>query len=307
MVDMARRILGEDGGEIAILSASPDAANQNIWIADFEEVLADPANENLVLVDTVYGNDQSEESYNQALALLDQHPDLELIMAPTTVGIAAAAKAMQDEGLCETVKVAGLGLACRDGRVHREWLCSRVRSVELRRPRLRDVLRDVRNRDRPDRSRRRRHVRGRSDGHVHDRSRPDPRSWPSGASIGPFDVYNIDNIAEAAGPARRRRRAGTTTAAEEATGTTGPRRRRRPPPPAADNPTRPSECFVLMECHVSTRPARNTPIAANTPMGSVRSPWSSPGRDGERTVAGDRQGWRTAARRDADRCRASRS
>jgi rhamnose transport system substrate-binding protein len=35
---------------------------------------------------------------------------MELIMAPTTVGIAAAAKAMQDEGLCDTVKVSGLGL-----------------------------------------------------------------------------------------------------------------------------------------------------------------------------------------------------
>ena len=31
-------------------------------------------------------------------------------MAPTTVGIAAAAKAMQDEGLCDKVKVSGLGL-----------------------------------------------------------------------------------------------------------------------------------------------------------------------------------------------------
>ena len=31
-------------------------------------------------------------------------------MAPTTVGIAAAAKAMQDEGLCDDVKVSGLGL-----------------------------------------------------------------------------------------------------------------------------------------------------------------------------------------------------
>ena len=37
-------------------------------------------------------------------------PDMELIMSPTTVGIAAAAKAMQDEGLCEDVKVSGLGL-----------------------------------------------------------------------------------------------------------------------------------------------------------------------------------------------------
>ena len=65
---------------------------------------------NIELVDTVYGNDESEESYNQALALVDQYPDLELIMAPTTVGIAAAAKAMQDEGLCEQVQVSGLGL-----------------------------------------------------------------------------------------------------------------------------------------------------------------------------------------------------
>jgi rhamnose transport system substrate-binding protein len=31
-------------------------------------------------------------------------------MAPTSVGIVAAAKAMQDEGLCERVKVSGLGV-----------------------------------------------------------------------------------------------------------------------------------------------------------------------------------------------------
>ncbi len=111
MADMALSILGEDGGQFAILSASPDAANQNAWIAAMEEVLEnDPTYANLELLDIVYGNDQSEESYNQALALVDQYPDMELIMAPTTVGIAAAAKAMQDEGLCDDVKVSGLGL-----------------------------------------------------------------------------------------------------------------------------------------------------------------------------------------------------
>jgi len=111
MADMALNILGDDGGQFAILSASPDAANQNAWIAALEEVLAtDETYASLELVDTVYGNDESEESYNQALALVDQYPDLELIMAPTTVGIAAAAKAMQDEGLCDDVKVSGLGL-----------------------------------------------------------------------------------------------------------------------------------------------------------------------------------------------------
>jgi rhamnose transport system substrate-binding protein len=111
MADMALSILGDDGGKFAVLSASPDAANQNAWIAALEEVLeTDDTYASLELLDIVYGNDQSEDSYNQALALVDKYPDMELIMAPTTVGIAAAAKAMQDEGLCDTVKVSGLGL-----------------------------------------------------------------------------------------------------------------------------------------------------------------------------------------------------
>src|SRR5262249_50603882 len=33
MADMALHILGDKGGKFAILSASPDAANQNAWIA----------------------------------------------------------------------------------------------------------------------------------------------------------------------------------------------------------------------------------------------------------------------------------
>src|SRR5215212_1669160 len=66
MADMSRSILGDDGGQVAILSASPDATNQNIWIAAYEEVLGGPDFENIELVDTVYGNDESEESYDQA-------------------------------------------------------------------------------------------------------------------------------------------------------------------------------------------------------------------------------------------------
>jgi rhamnose transport system substrate-binding protein len=110
MADMALDILGEDGGQFAILSATPDAANQNAWIAAMEEVLAGPDYASLELVETVYGNDVAEDSVTAALGLVDSHPDLELIMAPTTVGIVAAAQAMTQEGLCETVKVSGLGL-----------------------------------------------------------------------------------------------------------------------------------------------------------------------------------------------------
>ena len=110
MADMALSLLGDDGGQFAILSATPEAANQNAWIAAMEEVLQGDDYASLELVDTVYGNDDPEDSYEAALGLIDQHPDLGLIMAPTTVGIREAAKAMQDEGLCGEVLVSGLGL-----------------------------------------------------------------------------------------------------------------------------------------------------------------------------------------------------
>jgi len=110
MADMARDILGDDGGKFAVLSAGPDSANQNAWIESLKKILQDPAYSNMELLDVVYGNDETEKSTQEALALLDKYPDMELIMAPTTVGIAAAAKVVQDEALCDKVKVSGLGL-----------------------------------------------------------------------------------------------------------------------------------------------------------------------------------------------------
>ena len=110
MADMALSILGEEGGDFAILSATPDAANQNSWNAAMQNALKEEKYAGLNLVDIVYGDDQSEKSYNQALALIDKYPNLKLIMAPTTVGIAAASKALQDEDLCDEIKVSGLGL-----------------------------------------------------------------------------------------------------------------------------------------------------------------------------------------------------
>ena len=111
MADMALAMVGEDGGEMAVLSATPDAANQNAWIDAMKKVLAEDAKyAGVKLVDVVYGDDQAEVSYNRALALVDKYPNLEVIMAPTTVGIQAAAKAMQDENLCGKVAVSGLGL-----------------------------------------------------------------------------------------------------------------------------------------------------------------------------------------------------
>jgi rhamnose transport system substrate-binding protein len=109
MADMAHSILGGEG-QMAVLSATPDAANQNAWIASMQEALKGDKYSGIELVDIVYGDDQAEVSYNRALSLIDQYPDLGVIMSPTTVGIQAASKAMQDEGMCDQVKVSGLGL-----------------------------------------------------------------------------------------------------------------------------------------------------------------------------------------------------
>ena len=93
----------------------------------------------------MYGNDDADESYNQALGLIDTHPDLKLIMAPTTVGIAAAAKAMQDEGLCDKVKVSGLGLPA-EMQAYTERLRAGVRTLELHGSRLSRLLGRARHR-----------------------------------------------------------------------------------------------------------------------------------------------------------------
>ena len=150
MADMALSILGEEGGDFAILSATPDAANQNSWNAAMKNALEEEKYSGLNLLDIVYGDDQSEKSYNQALALIDKYPSMKLIMAPTSVGIVSASKALQDEDLCDQIKVSGLGLPGRDGELHDERLRPGVRALELRRPRLPHLLRDVPHRHRAD-------------------------------------------------------------------------------------------------------------------------------------------------------------
>ena len=97
-------------GDIAVLSATAQATNQNIWIGELKKALAKPEFSKLKLVATVYGDDQSDKSYREALGLLRSNPNLKVIVAPTTVGIVAAAKAVADEKLIGKVYVTGLGL-----------------------------------------------------------------------------------------------------------------------------------------------------------------------------------------------------
>ena len=85
-------------GEVAILSASSQATNQNTWIEWMKEELKEPAYKDMSLVAVVYGDDLSDKSYREAMGLFKSYPDLRGIISPTTVGIAAAGKALEDAG-----------------------------------------------------------------------------------------------------------------------------------------------------------------------------------------------------------------
>lgn len=109
-IQMASDLAGPDGGQIAILSATSTAPNQNAWIEVMQEVLeTNPDYANLELVEIVYGDDDDTKSYNEAQALFTKYPDLKVIIAPTTVGIAASARAVTDAELIGQVSVTGLG------------------------------------------------------------------------------------------------------------------------------------------------------------------------------------------------------
>jgi rhamnose transport system substrate-binding protein len=85
-------------GDFAILSATKDAPNQNAWIAAMTEGLKDPKYSKMHLIDTVYGNDDADTSTREAEGLFSKHPNLRGIISPTSVGLAAAAQALQIAG-----------------------------------------------------------------------------------------------------------------------------------------------------------------------------------------------------------------
>ena len=107
-LQMASDLLKGAKGDVAILSASSTATNQNSWIEVMKKNVGNFPNVNLV--DTVYGDDNDEKSLAEAKALLQKYPNLKVIIAPTTVGIRQASVVVEDQKLVGKVFITGLGL-----------------------------------------------------------------------------------------------------------------------------------------------------------------------------------------------------
>ncbi len=105
---MASDLLNGQKGDVAILSASSTATNQNAWIEVMKKDVGQFPNVNLV--DTVYGDDNDDKSLAEAKGLIQKYPNLKVIIAPTTVGIRQASVVVEDQKLVGKVFVTGLGL-----------------------------------------------------------------------------------------------------------------------------------------------------------------------------------------------------
>ncbi|MHA7298504.1 rhamnose ABC transporter substrate-binding protein [Pseudarthrobacter sp. MDT3-1] len=98
-------------GEIAVLSATANATNQNEWIKFMEEELAsNPEYKDIKLVAKVYGDDDDTKSFQEAQGLMQAHPNLKGIISPTTVGIAATGRYLSTSAYKGKVALTGLGL-----------------------------------------------------------------------------------------------------------------------------------------------------------------------------------------------------
>ncbi|MCD2183466.1 rhamnose ABC transporter substrate-binding protein [Rhizobium sp. GN54] len=107
-VKMAADNLPDGKGDVAILSATATSTNQNVWIEEMKKVLPNYPGVNIVT--TVYGDDLADKSYRETQGLIQSYPDLKAIIAPTSVGIVAAAQAVSDAGKAGQINVTGLGL-----------------------------------------------------------------------------------------------------------------------------------------------------------------------------------------------------
>lgn len=109
LMQAARRMIGGEG-EAAILSTTESMPNQATWVRlMLDEVSGHPDEyRDMPIVEVAYGQDDEAASAREAGRLLDEHSDLSIIIAPTVVGLQAAAGVVEARG--SGALVTGLGL-----------------------------------------------------------------------------------------------------------------------------------------------------------------------------------------------------
>jgi rhamnose transport system substrate-binding protein len=111
MLESMGGLIGYEG-EFAILSSTPTATNQNSWIDFMKEKLAsEPKYAKMKLVQIAYGEESEQVNQQQALALVEAFPNLKGIIIPAGIGLPAAARALEQAGSLNKIKLTGLAPA----------------------------------------------------------------------------------------------------------------------------------------------------------------------------------------------------
>jgi rhamnose transport system substrate-binding protein len=104
----AARLAGPAGGEIAIITGSLTAANQNSWIAEMRRLLPTKYPQ-LTIVDIRPSDDDRKKAFDETQTLLRVHPKVKVVMAIASPAVPGAAEAVKQSGRTD-VGVTGLGL-----------------------------------------------------------------------------------------------------------------------------------------------------------------------------------------------------
>jgi len=109
LIQAAREMIKGEG-EIAILTTTENAPNQSLWLSwILREMEENPENyADIQLVDVAYGMDEYDASRSETQRILSEYPELDIIIAPTTVGIRAASEVIRE--MDSEVLITGLGL-----------------------------------------------------------------------------------------------------------------------------------------------------------------------------------------------------
>ena len=113
MVNIMVEGLKEQGkspaGKFLIVSGTPTASNQNIWIK-FMRARIEKEYPQMVLLETLMPGEDQSKAQEMTTAALNSHGDIAGIWGLTSVAVPGAAKAVEDAGKSSKIFVTGVGL-----------------------------------------------------------------------------------------------------------------------------------------------------------------------------------------------------
>lgn len=109
LIDLMVNKMGAEG-EYAIITGNLDAANMNAWIQYGQDYAAEAYPGLKLVADPVASNDSQQEAYDQAMALIQAHPDLKGIVGYSSPAPIGAAMAVRELGLNDQITVVGTSM-----------------------------------------------------------------------------------------------------------------------------------------------------------------------------------------------------